>query len=160
MKGYMSERWLIFQYIRVPISLLSWEMWDNNGISFHPSNWPEVMTISKWAVDPQHIHPLQLEEFKTSIFKAEVPSTSSCPESWPPPSLPPPKVKMVPIQLGDFSTLWWCGNKKHSVETILQSLNFNLLPCLVISRDAGQLPISHIGGTDRHFIAYCVLCFK
>ena len=113
---------------------------------------------SKWGCDPQHIHPLQLEERKTSIFKTEVPSTSSCPEPWPPPSLPPsPKVKMVPIQLHDFSVLWWYGNNKHSVETILRSLNFNLFPGLVISRDAGQLPVSHTRGTDRH--SYCILCF-
>jgi len=25
-------------------------MWDNNGISFHPSNWPEVMTPASEAV--------------------------------------------------------------------------------------------------------------
>lgn len=75
-----------------------------------------------------------------------------------PPLLPPsPKVKMVPIQLHDFSTLWWCGNNKHSVETILQSLNFNLFLGLVISRDAGQLPVSHRRGTNRP--SYCILCF-
>ena len=42
-------------------------------------------------------------------------------------------------------------------ETVLQSLNFNLFPGLVISHDAGQLPVSHTRGTNRP--SYCILCF-
>lgn len=131
-------------------------MWDNNGISFHPSNWPEVMTPASEAVIHSTFIHCSWKNVKhpCSNWGSFYFLLSRTPAS----SLPPsPKVKMVPIQLHDFSVLWWCGNNKHSVETILRSLNFNLFPGLVISPDAGQLPVSHTRGINRH--SYCILCF-